>query len=267
MFKILALLLVVKLYATDLNTQNAEAEAQQQSQQSGQEIETEGQKVIAKLTACWVLSVQELSEEQKQVNEIIKSQSNQNRESIFYKIQTTMLEDCYSRAPEEELNNVMKSIQEDKKNYKSFKQQLPDFSFDVFNSSSFDWTFTKNDETLIKYIRRFEEWVASKNTVTNTVQQPNQQKRVFDELKKKISELSKKSQAKELETDNKDQMDRYQFYLSKQQGMRDPINYLFAGIAIFCFCLVFYIVYSKVNQSNQDPRLDKKNKKQKQKKE
>ncbi|CAD8100563.1 unnamed protein product [Paramecium primaurelia] len=266
MFKILTLLLIVKLYATDLNTQNTESEAQQQQQQQS-EIETEGQKVIAKLTACWVLSVQELSEEQKQINEIIKSQSNLNRETIFYKIQTTMLEECYSKAPEEELNNVMRSIQDDQKNYKSFKQQIPDFNFDQFTNTSFDWTFTKNDETLMKYIRRFEEWVTTKNTVSSPVQQPNQQQSVFAELKKKISEMSKKSQAKDSESNNKDQLDKYQFYLSKQQGMKDPINYLFAAIAIFSFCFVFYIVYSKVKQSNQDPRLDKKNKKQKSKKE
>ncbi|CAD8198484.1 unnamed protein product [Paramecium pentaurelia] len=263
----MALLLIVKLYATTLNIQKVEAESQQQQQQLQQDIETEGQKVIAKLTACWVLSVQELSEEQKQVNEIIKSQTNINRESIFYKIQTTMLEECYSKAPDEELNNVMRSIQDDKKNYKSFKQQLPNFNFDVFNSTSFDWTFTKNDETLMKYIRRFEEWVTQKNTITNTIQQPNQQQSVFAELKKKISEMSKKSQNKDSETDNKDQLDKYQFYLSKQQGMKDPINYLFAGIAIFCFSFVFYIIYSKVKQANLDPRLDKKNKKQKLKKE
>ncbi|CAD8189277.1 unnamed protein product [Paramecium octaurelia] len=266
MFKILALLLIVQLYASDPNTQNAEFDAQAQQQQQA-EIENEGQKVIAKLTACWVLSVQELSEEQKSVNEIIKSQSNQNRESIFYKIQTTMLEECYSRAPDEELANVMRSIQDDNKNYKSFKQQIPDFSFEQFTNASFDWTFTKNDETLMKYIRRFEEWVTTKNTVSSPVQQPNQKQSVFAELKKKISEMSKKSQSKDSESNNKEQLDKYQFYLSKQQGMKDPINFLFAGIAIFCFCLVFYFVYSKVKQANQDPRLDKKNKKQKSKKE
>ncbi|CAD8116435.1 unnamed protein product [Paramecium sonneborni] len=265
MFKLLTfLLLVLTIYTNDLNTQNLETESQQSQQQ--QEIETEGQKVIAKLTACWVLSVQELSEEQKQINEIIKTQSTLNRETIFYKIQTTLLEECYSRAPDEELNNVMKSIQEDKKNYKTFKQQIPDFSFDLFYTNTFDWTFTKNDETLMKYIRRFEEWVTKKTPTTSTVQQPNQQQSVFAELKKKIQDMSKKSQAKDTESDNKEQLERYQFYLSKQQGMKDPINYIFAGIAVFSFGLVFYLVYSRVKNADVDPRQDKKNKKQKSKK-
>ncbi|CAD8208012.1 unnamed protein product [Paramecium octaurelia] len=229
MFKILALLLVVKLYATDLNSQNTEAN--QLSQQQQQEIETEGKKgkqighhnrVIAKLTAYWVLQPKIylfMNFNQFliffnlifQFMNFLKSEVNQ-RIYLLQNLDNYVGRLLLEGASEEELNNVMKSIQEDKKNYKSFKQQIPDFSFDVFNSTSFDWTVTKNDETLMKYIRaqyiykiyqRFEERVNQKNAVNNQQHQrysiAKQAIKCFAELKKKISEMSKKSQFKNSE--------------------------------------------------------------------
>lgn len=71
--------------------------------------------MMQKLTACWMLSVKEVSANQPSLNSLIQIQSvqgNTNRTAVFYRIQVDMVYSCYEEIEDEQTASILNSVTE-----------------------------------------------------------------------------------------------------------------------------------------------------------
>ncbi|CAD8196583.1 unnamed protein product [Paramecium pentaurelia] len=130
----------------------------------GQDIEEE--ELSKKIGACWMKTIKDINNEKDNMGKIIKSVENANKTLIFHKIQMSMILQCESLI---DINN---------ENYLtlSYKDVVKDFDYKQYIGIEFQ--LTKEEETLLRIIKKMEKDLSELNKQNQIKQQYKQTQQV-----------------------------------------------------------------------------------------
>ncbi|CAD8086228.1 unnamed protein product [Paramecium primaurelia] len=124
--------------------------------------ETEEEILSRKIGACWIKTIKDINNEKESMNQIIESIENGNKTLIFHKVQMQMILSCVQII---DVNNeILSSL--------AYKEVVKDFSYKQF--IGIDVTLTKEEEALLKIIKKLEKDLGDmdkKNKIKQTYQQ------------------------------------------------------------------------------------------------
>ncbi|CAK92924.1 unnamed protein product (macronuclear) [Paramecium tetraurelia] len=130
----------------------------------GQDIEEE--ELSKKIGACWMKTIKDINNEKDNMGKIIESVQNANKTLIFHKIQMSMILQCESLI---DINN---------ENYLSlsYKDVVKDFDYKQYIGIEFK--LTKEEETLLRIIKKMEKDLGELNKQNQIKQQYKQTQQV-----------------------------------------------------------------------------------------
>ncbi|CAD8092227.1 unnamed protein product [Paramecium primaurelia] len=130
----------------------------------GQDIEEE--ELSKKIGACWMKTIKDINNEKDYMGKIIQSVENANKTLIFHKIQMSMILQCESLI---DINN---------ENYLtlSYKDVVKDFDYKQYIGIEFK--LTKEEETLLRIIKKMEKDLGELNKQNQIKQQYKQTQQV-----------------------------------------------------------------------------------------
>ncbi|KAM3134827.1 hypothetical protein pb186bvf_012996 [Paramecium bursaria] len=206
-----------------------------------------------KLTSCWITSIKEVSKSTQDVNNILnalKEQGNTNRTQIFYKIQADMVSSCLTIIDEEQAKDIISSIGGEQS--KNFTELVPEFKFQDYLDTNFNWTYTIDDDRLISHFKVFENWISGVQT--------KQQKQAQEQQVKEGKLKDLKDYLKQLKQDKlKEQILAAPQQQAKSE-MNSTTNYILASIAGFGLLSVCFWIYRQISKAGQENVKKQKNK-------
>ncbi|CAK87097.1 unnamed protein product (macronuclear) [Paramecium tetraurelia] len=143
--------------------------------------ETEEEILSRKIGACWIKTIKDINNEKESMTQIIESVENGNKTSIFHKIQMQMILSCVQVI---DVNSeILSSL--------AYKEVVKDFNYKQF--IGMDVTLTKEEEALLKIIKKLEKDLGEMDKKNKLKQSYQQTQKVETEWQNAWKEQSQES--------------------------------------------------------------------------
>ncbi|CAD8178723.1 unnamed protein product [Paramecium octaurelia] len=143
--------------------------------------ETEEEILSRKIGACWIKTIKDINNEKESMNQIIESVENGNKTSIFHKVQMQMILSCVQVI---DVNSeILSSL--------AYKEVVKDFNYKQL--IGIDVTLTKEEEALLKIIKKLEKDLGDMDKKNKLKQSYQQTQKIESEWQNAWKEQSQES--------------------------------------------------------------------------